>query len=393
MPLRMIIFMVVMPAVWTALHVYMGRRLLVDVRGGTRRWGWAAVAMLALLPIVAFVSMRLGDGAALRTVQWLGYVMMGISSVLFFGVLAADVVRRGTRLGRRIRARRSAQPDLADVSRRGFLARGANIGILAGTGSVAGVGLVQAARPPEVVEVEVPIEGLPAALDGYRIVQISDVHIGPSLRGDFLSDVVDRVNALEPDLVAVTGDLIDGYVENLAPEMESLKRLAAADGAFFVTGNHEYYWDGEAWCQHVADLGLTVLNNQHRVIERGGAKLLLAGVTDYSAGGHVAEHRSDPTLARKGAPVCDVDVLLAHQPRSVFAAADAGYDLQISGHTHGGQYFPMNVFVHLVQPYVAGLERHAEKMWIYVSRGTAYWGPPLRVGAPHEITVLRLVPA
>ena len=139
----------------------------------------------------------------------------------------------------------------------------------------------------------------------------------------------------------------------------------------------------------MARLGLTVLNNAHHVIERGDARLLLAGCTDVKAGDHVASHASDPAAARAGAPACDVSILLAQQPRSIDAAAEAGYDLQLSGHTHGGQYFPFNLLVHLAQPYVAGLAKHGPT-WIYVSRGTGYWGPPMRVGAPHEITLLTL---
>ncbi|MEX1365294.1 MAG: metallophosphoesterase, partial [Nannocystaceae bacterium] len=160
----------------------------------------------------------------------------------------------------------------------------------------------------------------------------------------------------------------------------------------FVTGNHEYYWDGPAWCAEVSRLGLTVLNNEHRVIEHEGARIVLAGVTDISAGGMVPAHASSPAAACEGAPADCIKVLLAHQPRSIEAAAAAGYDLQISGHTHGGQYFPMNLLVYLAQPYVAGLHLHDDTTWIYVSRGTGYWGPPLRVGAPHEISLLRLVP-
>ncbi|MCH9685863.1 MAG: metallophosphoesterase, partial [Deltaproteobacteria bacterium] len=255
-----------------------------------------------------------------------------------------------------------------------------------------GVGVVQARQLPEVVEIDVPIKGLPPEAEGFRIVQISDVHVGPTIHGEFLSGVVDRVNALSPDVIAVTGDLIDGYVEQLRDEVASLSRLSARHGAFFVTGNHEYYWDGPAWCEEVSRLGLTVLNNTHQVIEHDGARLLLAGVTDISAGGMVRAHASDPAAAREGAPECAVNLLLAHQPRSIDAAAAAGYDLQISGHTHGGQYFPMNVLVHLAQPYVSGLHLH-DDTWIYVSRGTGYWGPPIRAGAPHEITLLRLIAA
>jgi uncharacterized protein len=170
--------------------------------------------------------------------------------------------------------------------------------------------------------------------------------------------------------------------------MTALGRIRATYGAFFVTGNHEYYWDGLAWCAAIEAFGPTVLNNQHRCIERGGAKLLIAGVPDMTAGGRVG-HASDPAQAKHGAPSHDFSVLLAHQPRSVFAAAKAGFDLQLSGHTHAGQYFPMSVLIHLFQPYVSGLNLH-ENTQIYVSRGTGYWGPPNRAGSPSEISLLTL---
>ncbi len=387
---RMMFFFVVAPLLWVGLHVYMGRRLMADFDLSTiaRRMVWGAVAVLGILPPMTFVLMRQGGAGSPEVVQWLGYVMMGMSSIVLIMLLTADLLRGIRRVVLRLRPSAPA----ADPSRRAFLGRAVNLGIVGGAGSVTGVGVVQARQMPAVVEVDVPIEGLPPEAEGFRIVQISDVHVGPTIHGDFLSAVVDRINELEPDIVAVTGDLIDGFVEDLRDEVASLGRLEGRHGNFFVTGNHEYYWNGPAWCDEMRRLGLTVLNNEHRVIEHGGARLLLAGVTDVSAGRMVPEHASDPAKAMEGAPEHDVKLLLAHQPRSIYAASEAGYDLQISGHTHGGQYFPMNLLVYLAQPYVAGLERH-EDTWIYVSRGTGYWGPPVRVGAPHEITVLRLVAA
>lgn len=390
MTLRMVVFFFVMPLVWVALHVYVGRRLIghSGLRTAWKRVAWGVVATLALLPPLTVVSLRtdlLGPSPAL---QWLGYLSMGLSSIVLVMLLAVDALR----LVRRGLLRLRPTPAAPDPSRRAFLGRAVNLGIVGGAGSVAGVGVVQARQLPDVQETEIPLEGLPPQAAGLRIVQISDVHVGPTIRGEYLAAVVDRVNALEPDIIAVTGDLIDGFVDQLREEVAPLGRLRARHGVFFVTGNHEYYWDGPAWCAEVSRLGLTVLNNEHRVIEHEGARIVLAGVTDISAGGMVPAHASSPVAACEGAPAGCIKVLLAHQPRSIEAAAAAGYDLQISGHTHGGQYFPMNLLVYLAQPYVAGLHLHDDTTWIYVSRGTGYWGPPLRVGAPHEISLLRLVP-
>jgi predicted MPP superfamily phosphohydrolase len=255
------------------------------------------------------------------------------------------------------------------------------------------VGFVNARRLARVVRVEVPIAGLPAELDGYSIAQISDIHVGPTIKRPYLNAIVNKVNGLKPDAIAVTGDLVDGSVQRLALHTEPLARLSAPDGAFFVTGNHEYYSGAEQWIAEVRRLGLRVLMNEHVIRRRGDAALMIAGVTDYSAQHFNPAHKSDPHLAAAGAPRdVAVRILLAHQPRSAPAAADAGFDLQLSGHTHGGQFFPWNFFVPLQQPFVAGLNR-VRSLWVYTSRGTGYWGPPKRFGAPSEITLVRLVPA
>jgi uncharacterized protein len=397
--MRMIVFMVVAPILWIALHVYIDRRLLP--RGGSsvslRRWLRWVVVLCAALPVMTIVGTRgLGfDSDLVRAFQLLSFTLFGFSSVVVALLFAIDLVlvlaAGWRRVQLRLRARPSEMP--SDPTRRGFFGQLANLGVVGTATGVAGLGLVTIGNTPEVSEVEVPIANLPPELEGFRIAQMTDIHVGPTIRGEYLKRCVDVCNALGADIIAVTGDLIDGYVERLRPDMVALGELSAPDGVYFVTGNHEYYWDGLAWCAEVTRLGLRVLTNEHVVIERGGAKLLLAGVPDISAGQMVPEHRSDPAAARAGAPTCDVSVLLAHQPRSITAADAAGYDLQISGHTHGGQYFPMNLLVYLAQPYVKGLARHAERMWIYVSRGTGYWGPPTRVGSPSEITLLRLVRA
>ncbi len=392
--MRMLVFMVVMTTIWVGGHIYLGRRLFggLELSRRARRVGWAALALSGTTALAALWATRLGGGlAAVRALQWVGLWLFGLTSVLFFLVLLSDLLGGAAKAMRRVLSTANPQPP-DDPSRRGFIGKVASMGAVATSGGVGGVGLAQAVHLPEVVRVEVPIEGLPDAFDGYTIVQLSDVHVGPTIRGEDLRAIVEQANGLDADLAVVTGDLVDGYVEDLRDQVAPLAELTGRDGSFFVTGNHEYYWDGPAWCDEVSRLGLTVLNNAHRVIERDGARLLLAGCTDVKAGDLVPAHASDPAAARAGAPECDVSVLLAHQPRSIDAAAEAGYDLQLSGHTHGGQYFPFSVLVHLAQPYVAGLAKHGPT-WIYVSRGTGYWGPPMRVGAPHEITLVTLRPA
>jgi predicted MPP superfamily phosphohydrolase len=255
------------------------------------------------------------------------------------------------------------------------------------------VGFIDARRRPRVVDVAVPLVGLPPALQGFTIAQISDVHVGPTIKRDFLRGIVETVNSLGVDLVAITGDLVDGSVEQLGAQVEPLAHLRARHGVYFVTGNHEYYSGAGAWIAELRRLGLHVLLNQHVLLTHGGAPLLIAGVTDYSAGRFDPAHRSDPQAALAGAPAdLRPKVLLAHQPRTAAAAADAGFDLQLSGHTHGGQFWPWNLFVRLQQPFTAGLHRLGT-LWVYTSRGSGYWGPPKRLGVPSEIARVRLVAA
>ena len=252
------------------------------------------------------------------------------------------------------------------------------------------VGYYNARRTPRTVHVQVPISNLPPALVGFRIAQISDIHVGPTIKREFLQRIIDRVNTLDAHVVAITGDLVDGSVAELAEHTEVLRDLRSVYGSYFVTGNHEYYSGADAWIAELRRLGVNVLHNQHCVIQHDNSRLLLAGVSDYS-GQHFGEHhRSDPHAALIGAPVHLPKVLLAHQPRSAVAAQKAGFDLQLSGHTHGGQFLPWNWFVPLQQPFTAGLNKLGN-LWVYTSRGTGYWGPPKRLGAPAEITLISLV--
>ncbi|SMC23866.1 hypothetical protein SAMN02745857_01719 [Andreprevotia lacus DSM 23236] len=255
------------------------------------------------------------------------------------------------------------------------------------------VGFVNARRSAQVVDVDVPIAGLPAALEGFTIAQLSDIHVGPTIKAGYLQAIVERVNRLDADAIAITGDLVDGSVAALREHTRPLAGLRARHGVFFATGNHEYYSGAPQWIDELRSLGVQVLLNEHVVLQRGDASLLLAGITDYTAHQFDPAQRSDPQAALANAPAHAYPrIVLAHQPRSAPATAAAGFDMQLSGHTHGGQFWPWNHFVRLQQPYTAGLHR-LDRLWIYISRGTGYWGPPKRFGAPSEITRLRLVSA
>jgi predicted MPP superfamily phosphohydrolase len=362
------------------LHAYIGARLAPDLPH----------ALLTAIPLVAWLvasailmprgfGARRAQGRDAERAVWAGLIAMGSFSSLVVLTILRDVALAVLRLAH--------VAWLGDVRTWSALA----VPLLAALLTL--VGFVNARRRARVRAVDVPIAGLPPALSGFTIAQISDLHVGPTIRRGYVEAVVDAVNALDADLIAVTGDLVDGSVAQLAPHTAPLARLAARHGTYFVTGNHEYYSGVTPWVRELRRLGLRVLMNEHDVVRRDGATIVVAGVTDYGAHHYHASHQSDPSRALQGAPAdAAVRVLLAHQPRSAFAAARAGFDLQLSGHTHGGQFLPWNFFVRFWQPFTAGLHRLGN-LWVYVSRGTGYWGPPKRLGAPSEITHIRLVAA
>ena len=362
------------------LHFYIGIRLLPEMG-----LGLVGITIGVLLLLASCVLVPLGLSAPrLRrrrwseTITWVALIAMGYFSSLLVLTLLRDIVLLGMSLFGAV------IPTLTHDSA---------VAVPLAALTVTLIGFVNARRVARVVRVDVPIDGLPAPLHGYSIVQISDIHVGPTIKRAYLNAIVNRVNALRADAIAITGDLVDGSVRRLALHTEPLRRLSAPDGTFFVTGNHEYYSGADEWIAEMRRLGVTVLLNQHVVRERDGARLMIAGVCDYTAHHFNPAHRSDPHAAAAGAPdAVQVRILLAHQPRTAEAAAEAGYHLQLSGHTHGGQFFPWNLFVPLQQPFIAGLNR-VRDMWVYTSRGTGYWGPPKRFGAPSEVTLVRLVAA
>ncbi|HSC00792.1 MAG TPA: metallophosphoesterase [Burkholderiaceae bacterium] len=366
-------------ALWLSglLHLYVGWRIAPELPAPWQGWAFVAVlAASAILIPLAFFGRRSRDRARADRFSWAGMLALGAFSTLLPLTLLRDALLL------------LAWPfGIAAIESWSAIA----VPLLAAV--IVAIGFVNARRTAGVREVEVPVAGLPAALHGFTIAQISDIHVGPTIKGPYLQRIVDAVNALQADAVAVTGDLVDGRVHDLAPHVAPLAALRSRHGTFFVTGNHEYYSGANEWIAELQSLGVQVLLNEHVVLRHEGAHLVLAGVADPSAHHFEPRHKSDPQRALHGAPAdVALRVLLAHQPRSAEAAARAGFDVQLSGHTHGGQYWPWNLFVKLQQPYTAGLHR-LEQLWIYTSRGTGYWGPPLRFGAPSEITRLRFVGA
>lgn len=377
MPPRRVIVVFTILAV---LHTYIGWRILPHWPGGLPVQVPAAIFLLLsmLLIPVGLLAHAVKSQPLSDRLSWAGLLAMGMFSSLLVLTLLRDTVLLIAALTGAYSSALSTSSAVAAPT-------------LAALVTV--IGLINARRLARVVQIDIPIAGLPAALHGFSIAQISDIHVGPTIKRRYVEAIVERVNLLEADIVAVTGDLVDGSVRELAPHTAPLAKLSARHGAYFVTGNHEYYSGAQAWIAELRRLGMTVLLNQHVVLHHEAAQLVLAGVTDYTAHLFDPAHRSDPHAALAGAPAgAGVRILLAHQPLSASTAADAGFDLQLSGHTHGGQFFPWNFFVPMQQPFTAGLKR-LRTLWVYTSRGTGYWGPPKRFCAPSEITHVRLVRA
>lgn len=397
--MNVFIFFTVFSLIAGSLAVYMTWRLFgkVPIR---RIWkvliALGIVGILFITPL-GIVFRRFGiESAGSTALVWVGYLGIGFLSFIFTFLVICDVtllpvfiVRFGSRLFKRRQQKKTSNALPMDYARRRFLVSGVNYGIMASAGIFTAYGFAEARQTPDIKRVSIPVAGLPSGLDGFRIVQITDIHVSQTVGRPFVEKIVDVANSLEADIVALTGDLVDGSVDRFSSDVAPLGGLRSRYGNFFVTGNHEYYSGVHEWLGELNRLGFTTLLNEHRMITHGNGRLLLAGVTDYRGGSFSQHHRSDPYNALKNAPLSDLKILLAHQPKTIFEAARAGFDIQISGHTHGGQFFPWIFAVGLNQPYVAGLHKH-DKTQIYVSRGTGYWGPPVRVGSPSEITLIKL---
>ncbi|MEJ7729311.1 MAG: metallophosphoesterase [Polyangiaceae bacterium] len=386
--LGFVVFVAILSAIVGGLHYYIWARLVraPELPATWQRAGTIAViALAALIPVGIFLSRALPQPAA-GVLAMVVYGWFGFAVLLFFLLVTSDLLRASVLIGWKL----AGTP--VDAERRAFLAR-LLAGVVGGLALGAGAfGIASALGKVSVQRVRVALRRLPPELAGYRLVQITDLHVGPTIGRAYVGSVVEQINALSPHAVVITGDLVDGSVERLRDEVAPLAEIRARDGVFFVTGNHEYYSGVDEWMEHLGTLGIKVLHNERVTLGEGDRTFDLAGVPDWSArrGG---DPRQTPDLAHALAgrdPAREL-VLLAHQPKQIVEAAAAGVGLMLSGHTHGGQIFPWGLLVRLDQPFVAGLDRLGDTQ-IYVSRGTGYWGPPMRVAAPSEITLLELEP-
>ncbi len=367
-------------------HLYLWQRMLRAPQLSARLQRIGTIVLVTMggaMPLAMFLVQILprSVGAVLSFVV---YSWMGFAALLVACLFTTEIPRVLVVLGTRLRTGKTI-----DEARRTFLSR-----LIAGvaglvTLGLSGAGVAEALGAVALKKVQISLGKLPKSLSGLRIVQLTDVHIGPMIGREWLEGIVARVNALEPDLVVITGDLVDGSVAALRDHVAPIGDLKSKLGVYFVTGNHEYYSGASSWIEHLGTLGVRVLRNEHVTIGDGAASFDLAGVDDHTGGQFLAGHGADVAKALAGRDPNRECILLAHQPKEVIEAAKLGVGLQISGHTHGGQVFPATLLVRLQQPFTAGLDRLGDTQ-IYVSRGTGYWGPPMRVAAPAEITLLEL---
>ena len=368
---RFVIFLTVVITFLTVCSVYIASRFIANSFWAQdhQSFVWGIFLFFIFLQIAGPKLYR-SQPNRFRIVQWLSYTTLGIFACLLFYSLLTDFLVGVLKI--------VGHPSNADqIERIAFL-------LMVGVTTVSAViGVTQAKTGPKIYDVEIPIKNLPDDFQDFKIVQVSDLHVGPTIGKKYTEKVVSMVNDLHPDLIALTGDFVDGEVSQLQEDVQPIREMRAKHGVFFVTGNHEYYWGAAKWLTEFEKLGVKVLQNEHVQIRENGSAFVLAGITDLSS------KIADPLAAIENAPKDSVKILLSHQPGSYRIAAEAGFDLQLSGHTHGGQFFPWSVVVSLAHRFYKGLGKY-KGMWIYVSRGTGYWGPPIRFAIPSEITQIRL---
>ena len=423
------------------IHLYLWKRLVRDPLrpGRARRAGGMIAILLGLMVPTTLIGVRTGK---VDWIAWPGYLWIALMFYLLVVLAVLEIPRLAISLGLRSRTKtkpaaspvrvaadsaretvgggndaagspipptgskaapagqeaegasptpaqdHNTQPATSDdeakaISRRLLLARGTAIFAGLTAAGITGYGVRTALGPPQLDRVQLPLAKLPRAMDGTRLAVVSDIHLGPLTGSRHAGRIVDLINSVDADVVCIVGDLVDGTVAELGRFAEPLAHIRSRRGAYFVTGNHEYYSGYQEWVAEVARLGVRPLRNER--LELDG--LDLAGINDIGG----ADFGDGPDLGRAlgdrdtSRPV----VLMAHQPRAAFDAAPYGVDLQVSGHTHGGQMAPFNLLVPLQQPVTSGLGK-VDGVPVYVTNGAGFWGPPVRVGAPPQVTVIEL---
>lgn len=381
----------------TAVHYWLARRLIGPwaTTEGITRILWIILITMAPVSVIGIAAGRLWPSSMIAYIMtWIGFVMMGWVFLAIFLVLVRDLFLGAWWLAQKLleRGGASAAADAIqlDPERRQTLVQMTSLAVATASSALSANGIRSARKTAAFVHQDILIQDLDPQLEGLTIMQLSDIHVGDTIHRGYLERIVEKCKTVQPDLLVITGDLVDQSVQAIADDVAPIFELTAPLGVYFVTGNHEYYVNARAWVKYLKSQGMNVLIDEHRVLEHQGVPFVLAGITDHSAPRMVPEHTSDPVKAFAGAPTDTLRILLAHQPVSYHKTRGLNVDLQLSGHTHGGQIWPFSYLVYLQQPFVAGLHRVFESTQVYISRGTGYWGPPMRIAAPSEITLLTL---
>lgn len=384
---HLLIFILVMTALVTVVHYYIWRRIIHDTRLPTP-WRWGASAILAVLAIslpTTILLVRVLDIRVARGVFMVPFLWMGTMMMLFFLLVFSDLIK----LVSKVIAQKPLNRPF-DSSRRTAMNRIVAGAVVTTTGGLASAAVINGKLDPIIKKIEVKLDNLPNTLSGFRIVQLTDIHIGNTLNRKWLQNVIAQTNRLKPDLIAITGDVVDGTPSALRKETALLSNLKAPRGVYLVTGNHEYYSGADAWIREFESYGIRVLRNESVSIKGEEGSFRIVGIDDFHGRRIQPGHGPDLEKALAGIPMTEETVLLAHQPKAIHEAAKHGVGLVLSGHTHGGQIWPITQLVLLQQPYNKGLFRHDDTTQIYVSQGTGYWGPPMRLGSSNEITEITL---
>ena len=375
------IFLALFSLILGMLHFYLYQRSVYYLQPDLFGQNFLALTFgsLMIVTLLAMPLSRLLPRPLASIISWIVYPWMGLGLFLITGFFVADLLW----ICLNIISLNSS------LSLSAQLQKDFGLAVFIFAGSCSAYALWNGLRLVKTNFVKVDLKKLPSELHGLRIAQITDIHIGPILDGKWLQRVIDRVNDLDADIIAITGDLVDGSVLELSAHVAPLANLKAKHGTFFVTGNHEYYSGVDEWCSHLQSLNIKVLRNDHVSLNINDNQIHIAGVDDWSSRHFDEGH--DLAKALAGRDQTKAVILLAHQPISMHDAAKHEVDLQLSGHTHGGQIWPFNYFVYLQQPISRGLFQYpGSDLQVFVSCGTGFWGPPMRLGTFAEITCIDL---
>jgi predicted MPP superfamily phosphohydrolase len=358
---------------------------------------WVIVGLFFSLSMAGPIAYRLTadlNSIELAKLYWISAVCMGMLATFLTLSIPFDGIVLFHRLIKKtqyfvLKLLKRPYEKKVDFARRQFIASSVTLGLVGVSGAITTLGIREAIKGPLIYPIDLPLRDIPPELHNFKIAQISDLHVGPNILKGHVEQIVSQVNSLTPHLIAVTGDLGDGKMSTLRHHLEPLKDLKSQHGTFFVTGNHEYYWNALDWIEQGQNLGMKPLVNENDYIYHQKTPILIGGVTDPIGARFIKGHKMDPFRAIKAEKATKFKILLAHRPNIYNLSEPAGWNLQLSGHTHGGQFFPWSIYLPLVYRYWKGLYKH-KNLNLYVNSGTGYWGPPHRFTVPSEITLLTL---